>query len=472
MRRFAWLAVVGVALLETACGGRAVNAAMLIADDGVHAAGGLARVEAASSAVRLTMEAARAQVSAALPQPESDAFRSAVFLAAVRDGDLGTAALVTHFWRPSIEDADVYDIWLRTLPEIGRRAQAESIAWEAAQTDPDERDRWMRAWYAAMSADPSRFPPAMGELVRGVNVDELNPFDGSSSIILRFIVDDETIGVFKPHQNVRHQSYRGEVAAYRLCELIRCTFDVPLSEEAFVEESEFRRLVGVDRRDPLHLRTERRTPTWFRDGDDRRVVYGVFKTWVPEFCRFPIEYVDVWASLVSTGVTRAELEETSIRRALGEFAGRERGFFWRIVELADDMTASDLARQLGELHVFDFLINNFDRYQPDWYGMNAHWQRGGFVSIDNGASFFLPEEFSDRATRRRLERVEVFPRSMIDAIRWMDADAAFEILFPPNPHFGDDRERFEAFLDRRARLLEYVDGLVDDHGEDAVYLWE
>lgn len=472
MIRASSLALIGLALLAAGCGGRALSAAVFYAGGELDEASDLARETAATAALLRTLDTASTRLESALPDASTDEFRRSAFLTSLRTGDVATAVLLSHFWQPSAADPEVYDIWLRTLPEIGRRAEAEVLSWNAAVDDPVNRDRWIRAWYAAMAADAERFPPPVGELIGGVNVDELEPFDGSSSIILRFNVAGETVGIFKPHQTVRHQSHRGEIAAYRLCELIRCSFDVPLSEESFVEEAEFRRLVGADRHDPLHLRTEHRTPIWFRDELDRRIVFGVIKEWVPEFCRFPIEYTDVWGPLLRHGITRAELEDVSVRRALEELRGRERGFYWRIVELADDMDASMLARQLSELHVFDYLINNFDRYQPEWFGMNTHWQRGGFVSIDNGASFSLLTEFTDRATARRLRRIEVFPRSMIDAIRWMDEEAAFEILFPPNPHFDDESERFDEFLVRRSELLDYVDGLVTDHGEGAVYLWD
>lgn len=455
-----------------ACGARGLNSAIAFADFQLQIAGASADQEADAAAVGRAFAAAVDSVATAIPATSSDRFRQAAFVDAIAREDIATAALMSHFWRPSPSDVELYEVWLRALPLLGRRAEAETLAWELAQRDADHRQVWMRSWYAAIAADPTRFPPPMGELVAGANVDALEAFNGSSSIIMRFIVDEETIGVFKPHQNVRHQSYRGEVAAYRLCQLIFCSFSVPVSQEAFVEESEFRRLAGVDSRDPLHLRTERRTPRFFEDSEGRRLLYGVIKDWVPDFTRFPIEYRDVWEPLVSNGVTVERLERTSARRALEGFSGRERGFYNGIYERSAGMSSADLSRQISELHVFDLLINNFDRYQPQWYGMNVHWRDGGFVSIDNGASFSLPEEFEYTAARRRCQRVEVFSRSMIDSIRWMDDESAFELLFPPNPYFDDERARFDYFIERREWLLDYVDDLVETHGEDEVYLWD
>ncbi|MFT6395818.1 MAG: hypothetical protein ACJAYU_000560 [Bradymonadia bacterium] len=458
--------------LLSGCGAAALRGAVGAADFQVHTAGDEAGAAARHHALEQAQDAACYAVELAVANPNAYDFRRASFMGAMAAGDLANASLVVHFWQPERADADAYEIYLRTLSLIGRGPEAESLAWRAATEDPDNRHRWMRAWYSALAADRERFPLPMGELHAGVQVDELRAFDGSSSIIMRYIVDDETIGIFKPHQNVRHQSFRGEVAAYRLCHLIRCTFVVPLSAETFVEEAEFRALAGVSSSDRLNFRTARRTPTFFEDDQDRQVLYGVFKSWVPDFSRFPLEYREVWLPLVQNGVTEDELSALSVRRALSQFDGRRRGFFGEIVARSEGMTASNLARQLSELHVFDLLINNFDRYQAEWYGMNVHWQQGGFVSIDNGASFSLPEEFSFTAARRRCQLIEVFPRSMIDAIRWLEPEEAFALLFPPNPYFDDEEGRFAYFIERRQWLLDHVDNLVAQYGEDEVFLWD
>lgn len=60
---------------------------------------------------------------------------------------------------------------------------------------------------------------------------------------------------------------------------------------------------------------------------------------------------------------------------------------------------------------------------------------------------------------------------MIDALRWMDDEAAFALMFPPSPWCEDEEERFDAFVERRALLLEHIDALVDQYGPDAVYLF-
>lgn len=471
-RAVALVAPTLAAALAAGCGGAAVRAAYadasLMAQSAARDAGGAADREA----VRRAFAAARAHVAWGVVsgEPGTPAHYRAALLRAVALNDLAGAALLAHFWVPAPDDVPAFEAYLHVLAHAGRHAEAADLAWSAAVADPTERPRWMRAWYAALAADPQRFPALLEDVQPGAFVDELDPFTGQSSIILRLNRGGETVAVFKPHQRLRHQSFRGELASYRLCQLLRCTFTIPVNREIWIEEDTFRELTGTGPRDSLQFGS-RRTLTFFEDanGDDR--LYGVVKDWVPDFTRFPVEYTDVWRPLVQVGVTEDSLRALSIRTALEPFAARPRGFYRRILDRSDGMTAFELAQQLSELHVFDYLINNFDRYQPEWYGMNAHWQQGGFVSIDNGASFFLSDEFGDGTTRRRVERIEVFSRSMIDALRWMDPDAAYAILFPPNPWFEDEPERFAQFWERRAWLLDRVDALVDAHGEDAVYVF-
>ena len=52
----------------------------------------------------------------------------------------------------------------------------------------------------------------------------------------------------------------------------------------------------------------------------------------------------------------------------------------------------------------------------------------------------------------------------------MEPDSLLPILFPdPSER---EVEAFEAFHERRLELLEYVDGLIEERGEDAVLFFE
>lgn len=472
IRAGAVIAAVAAALSTLACGGAAARvAAVADASDAITLAVRSGMSQQADAATRAAHAAAALQVDGALQacDPSGDALLREAFLDRAAHEDIEAASLIAWFWQPRLEDPEAYVAWLYVLRRSGRRALAEELAWQAAVDDAVNRATWMRQWYAALAADADRFAGPVLGVTRGAQLSELRPFRGHSSIIFKAVRNGEIVGVFKPHQDLRHQSYRGEVAAYRLCQLIRCTFTVPGSREMAIEEGEFRALAGVGPRDDLHFGS-RRSLVFARE-DRRRMLYGVYKEWMPEFTGFPVEYTDVWSPLVRVGVTEEGLRARSLVSAVAGLRTRPRGGYDRIAALAGDATAYDLARHLSEVHVYDVLINNFDRYQPEWYGMNAHFAASGLLSIDNGASFSLPEEFSWSAARRRVERVQVFSRSMIDAIRWMDDEMALALLFRPDPNFDDDRERFEAMTTRRQWLLDYVDELVARHGEEAVYVF-
>ncbi len=455
-----------------ACSGAHRVAAVRFASDAMHQASSASTGACDQARVAHAFAAAHAGVDQALERidPQSDAFRALSFVALTDQGDLENASLLTWFWTPQPDEPDAFERYLTVLQATGRAAEAQTLAWEAARTDAAQRPRWIRAWYAALAADPARIPPPFEDLRAGHFLDELDAFRGHSSIILKARHDRETVAVFKPHQELRHQSFRGEVASYRLCALIHCTFVIPESREAWFEGAAFRALAGLGPRDDLHFGT-RRDLIFLEAADGTERLYGVLKAWVPTFTHFPIEYDEVWRPLVRTGVTAEWLNNRSLARTLEGFDDVPRGFYDEILRMGRDVSVYQLAQQLSEIHVFDVLINNFDRYQPEWYGMNAHWTPQGLLSIDNGASFSLDSEFSWGGTRRRAERIEVFSRSMIDALRWMDDEAAFAILFPPTPWFDDEQARFDAFVERRAWLLAHVDALVDQHGPDAVYLF-
>jgi hypothetical protein len=133
-------------------------------------------------------------------------------------------------------------------------------------------------------------------------------------------------------------------------------------------------------------------------------------------------------------------------------------------------TALDLARQLSNLHVFDLLINNWDRYSGAYPGVNSQFNHGMFVSIDNGAAFQARRQgnTSEFTTWNRLRRIEIFSRTTIESIRSMDTDRARALLFPTSRWHTDDDDRWERFLHRRERLLSHIDALIEQHGEDRV----
>ena len=378
-------------------------------------------------------------------------------------------ALQAGAWDP--DDVDVVEAAVLAWSGSGEHERARDEAWTAVQRHADQRERLVRLWYRAWMATPAFWRAEPRTLVRGVDLDRIEALGGGSTITLKLRKDDRTIAAFKPHQTREQSNYRAEVAAYRLCALIHCGFQVPVNEEVRIELGDFLRAYGISSLERNRgYSSNFRDLILFTDQDGRQWLHGTMKEWVPGFTTFPVEHTDVWESLLNGYVTAERMESMPLSQALQGLRGRERGNYGGIMNRAEGVTTLDFARQLSNLHVFDFLLNNWDRYSGVFWGVNCQWNHGRFVSIDNGATMQRRSWGSPTAVRNRLRRVKVFSRTTIDAIRWMDTELAREVLFPPSPHHADEAERYELFLERRAWLLEYVDGLIASRGEERV-LW-
>jgi len=276
-------------------------------------------------------------------------------------------------------------------------------------------------------------------------------------------------------QSVRHTNYRGEVASYRLCQLINCSFVIPRNQELFVHEEDFFTLTRLDSFDQTRrFRRNHSHLIWHEDEEGTHWLYGTIKDWIPGFCRYPIEYLDIWSPMMTPRRDyEAHWQRRSLEQALEGLRLLPEGHFTGIMERSEDISAFEFAHQLSDIHVFDMLINNHDRELPDEprYGMNLHFDHGQLISIDNGASFRSHEERNARESYRHLRRVRVFSRSLIHEIRMMNTEALFPILFPPSAYHDDDPQRFADFLERRITLLNYVDELIEDRGEDAILVF-
>ena len=306
----------------------------------------------------------------------------------------------------------------------------------------------------------------------GVQLDRIRALGGGSTVSFKFKLNDENVAAFKPNQTRRQTNYRAEVAAFRLCPILRCGFEIPYSFEARIERRAFMRLYGIRSLDPSFLAKHTGYAAnfvdliWTRDEEGDSYLYGVWKDWVPHFTQFPIEYDDVWDSWVDVGGDPAELDQP-LAETLRPLRGRERGHYTEILEEAGEITTRDLATQISNMLAFDYLINNWDRFSGAYYGVNCQFASGHFVSIDNGAGFMTRDPDRPRA---RLRQVTRFSRGFIREVRLLDREALLPVLFPDPT--DAELEKYESFWQRRDELLQYVDELIQEHGEDAVIYFE
>lgn len=434
-------------------------------------AGLLAEADARSRAVHATSERVRERVHAA----HEDVVRQRERLLSTtlrRLVDAGQWHAVAPL-RPHValdDERERLRIDAHLALAAGNPADARALAWRAIRDDASLLATLLPLIHEAVEADPLLFAAEPATLTPSVDLDRLERLGGGSTITLKASLEGETVGVFKPWQSRFQSNYRAEIAAYRLCALIDCGFQVPINREVRIAERDFLRLYGLRAITPGESYAGGFVDLiFFTDEENQRWLHGTFKEWVPGFTKFPIETTSAWTWLVARSMTRERLETMDLTEALSRFR-TETDKYTAILERSDGLTALDLARQLSNLHVFDHLINNWDRYSGAYPGVNCQFNHGHFVSIDNGAAFQSRRigNTSDASTFQRLRPVEIFSRTTIEALRAMDTDRARGILLPPSPHHDDDDHRWELFLERRARLLAHVDQMVERFGEDRV----
>lgn len=478
-RIFASALLAASALLLGACGTRiyrttpdAVTAAasqLVRAELGASDAAVMASRERAAAAAASVVHEAIAALDPADPQ----VVRTAA-IRAVLDGEHDVATALLAAFDAAAPDGKL--AWARVRTALDREdwTGARNLAWGYATAIKPMREQFMTLWYESWYRDPSFFQADVLTIEPGVQLTRLERLGGGSTITLKFKMEDVTVGAFKPNQTRLQSNYRAEIAADRLCELMDCGFEVPTNTEVRIERSDFLELYGLRNLESAGgYGANFSDLVWFTDEAGVEWLHGTLKQWVPGFGQFPIEFTEYWSHLVQRGQTRTRLEEMTFEQAIAGFRG-ENGNIGAIRSRAEDATALGLARQLSNLHVFDFLINNWDRYSGEFWGVNCQWNHGHFVSIDNGASFQSPSVGSagSSTTWSRLGRVFVFSRSTWQRLNALDPMQTQALLFPPRVEHPDDNARFKLFLVRRQRLLNRVADEIADRGIDRVLIFD
>lgn len=332
---------------------------------------------------------------------------------------------------------------------------------ESGPTDELEKS------YAQIIKDHPLLNAAPRKLEPGKDISSMKRLGGGSSLVYKFIKDGETIAAFKPFQKRYQSNYRSEIAAYRLCPVMKCGFDVPVNLPVYFDFDEFSSLYAHNPSNPKDEFAEI-IPTK-EDGSFR--VYGTYKYWIKEYGEYPIEFSSYWKSWLNPGTSRDELNKPA-SSLLPEFAQKhERGqkYAKKLAPHFENLSIYDLARQISNMLVFDFLINNWDRFSgaPSLYGVNCQFANGRIMSIDNGAGF---AQTPNQKPEKHLREITRFSRLTYEAIRNFDKDWMLNFLFPNASKF--EMEKFETFWNQREKYLKYVEGLIVQNGESETFFFE
>jgi hypothetical protein len=259
---------------------------------------------------------------------------------------------------------------------------------------------------------------------------------GGSSLSLRLDFASGARAAFKPMQIHPQSDPRREIAAYRIDRLLGIGHVPPARSAAFAIDDVIAAADPANRSVTASRIEQEAIP---RDGK----LYGELSWWIPEIKRVRIggRYVDepdgeaLWAEYLQAGAAiPAELRP--------------------------------MLAQLASVIVFDVVIDNSDR----WSGNNTQGSPDDRVLyfMDNTLAF-SQYTIGHPANLSRLYRIQVFPRGLIGRLRRISAEAVAAALGRDDVLGALLSEgEIRAIVSRRDHLVEYVDRLIADLGEDAV----
>ncbi|MBT8494209.1 MAG: hypothetical protein KJO07_14225, partial [Deltaproteobacteria bacterium] len=254
---------------------------------------------------------------------------------------------------------------------------------------------------------------------------------GGTSISLRLTFDNGSRAAFKPQQTNYQTIPRKEVAAYRISRLLSLESVQPAIGRAFPMNELIARLRPDSRRHAARLRQEMIN----RSGK----VIGEMSWWIPV-------------------IKTPKIDGFRIDEVEGIVTWK------RHLKAKTEVPAehAELLAQLSNMLVFDFLINNPDR----WSGGNARASADGrkLFFMDNTLSFG-PHPRAARKVRLYMARTQKFSRRLVEHLRNLDEELVIRALEEDPGAFEfllTDRE-LEAMFSRKAIILAYVDELIAEH---------
>lgn len=262
---------------------------------------------------------------------------------------------------------------------------------------------------------------------------------GGSSVSLRLDFENGSRAAFKPQQ-VNWQSIpRREIAAFRVNRLLGLSSVPPAIG---------RRFKVSDLLEKLHPDSSYFKPRLVAELTDHGgMVAGALSWWIPVIERGRVggyeldsmEGIVTWKRFLTVGTPIPKRDHT-------------------------------LVRQISDMVVFDFIINNADR----WSGGNARVSDDGrlLYFMDNTLSFGT-SAVGHSKPRTYLQRCQKFSNSLVEHLRELDENELRRVLAADVSPFSvllADNE-ISALMSRRDRALEYIDGLIRQHGAKSVLVF-
>jgi hypothetical protein len=291
--------------------------------------------------------------------------------------------------------------------------------------------------------------------LRGQAPKEVERGRGGRSLSFKVTLDDGVRGYFKPRQSFSAAHFDSEIAAYCVDRALGLGRVAPVTGRVFDWDDLARAASSDARRDELTIGA---------DG----TIEGAFVAWIEgELPRFdPGRGFEMALRLDPPPRVNPYQAPIDVRRSANREERADAELHDRTRPLAD-LTAERVA-ELSDLIVFDYLVQNVDRWGGGFTNLRLAGRDGRLIFLDNGAGFW-PGEQRLPLLERRLASLQRFRRETVLALRAFDADR-FEACLDADPLAPVLDEKRRAGLRARVRAaVEAIDALESRLGE-AIYI--